>query len=129
MSHPAWEFSWGYVTVKVHVFSRYSVFFICWIVIKNISRNHSFINWFEFIVPIQPRKFPFLWIETNTPALRSRSPGGKLSGRLSLHPVFTKFCIESDANSTHLSTHSNADDRSEERRVGKECRSRWSPYH
>ena len=23
----------------------------------------------------------------------------------------------------------NADDRSEERRVGKECRSRWSPYH
>ena len=24
---------------------------------------------------------------------------------------------------------SNLDDRSEERRVGKECRSRWSPYH
>src|SRR3712207_8279171 len=24
---------------------------------------------------------------------------------------------------------SNADARSEERRVGKECRSRWSPYH
>ena len=23
----------------------------------------------------------------------------------------------------------NATDRSEERRVGKECRSRWSPYH
>ena len=23
----------------------------------------------------------------------------------------------------------NPDDRSEERRVGKECRSRWSPYH
>ena len=23
----------------------------------------------------------------------------------------------------------NIDDRSEERRVGKECRSRWSPYH
>ena len=22
-----------------------------------------------------------------------------------------------------------SDDRSEERRVGKECRSRWSPYH
>ena len=22
-----------------------------------------------------------------------------------------------------------ADERSEERRVGKECRSRWSPYH
>ena len=24
---------------------------------------------------------------------------------------------------------SNPNDRSEERRVGKECRSRWSPYH
>ena len=23
----------------------------------------------------------------------------------------------------------NPDNRSEERRVGKECRSRWSPYH
>ena len=35
-----------------------------------------------------------------------------------------------------LATHLNAEekyeayrDRSEERRVGKECRSRWSPYH
>ena len=27
----------------------------------------------------------------------------------------------------HFSTEN--DDRSEERRVGKECRSRWSPYH
>ena len=26
-------------------------------------------------------------------------------------------------------TPEDADDRSEERRVGKECRSRWSPYH
>ena len=26
-------------------------------------------------------------------------------------------------------TNESADDRSEERRVGKECRSRWSPYH
>ena len=25
--------------------------------------------------------------------------------------------------------HTMAEDRSEERRVGKECRSRWSPYH
>ena len=31
--------------------------------------------------------------------------------------------------STLIKTCSGADDRSEERRVGKECRSRWSPYH
>ena len=31
---------------------------------------------------------------------------------------------------THLKTHKKDDSsRSEERRVGKECRSRWSPYH
>src|SRR5256885_5754763 len=29
----------------------------------------------------------------------------------------------------HLRQHENGDWRSEERRVGKECRSRWSPYH
>ena len=27
------------------------------------------------------------------------------------------------------STHAQMQQRSEERRVGKECRSRWSPYH
>ena len=31
--------------------------------------------------------------------------------------------------STALYRHFRDDDRSEERRVGKECRSRWSPYH
>ena len=30
------------------------------------------------------------------------------------------------AHKVHLRLH---EDRSEERRVGKECRSRWSPYH
>src|SRR2546422_3626587 len=29
----------------------------------------------------------------------------------------------------HVNTTTAAKDRSEERRVGKECRSRWSPYH
>ena len=28
-----------------------------------------------------------------------------------------------------VATKTDADTRSEERRVGKECRSRWSPYH
>ena len=29
----------------------------------------------------------------------------------------------------HMSKHNSPYSRSEERRVGKECRSRWSPYH
>ena len=32
-------------------------------------------------------------------------------------------------NKEHISFKKNEKDRSEERRVGKECRSRWSPYH
>ena len=38
----------------------------------------------------------------------------------------------SEGNPLHIEHHillSRAIDRSEERRVGKECRSRWSPYH
>src|ERR1051326_7131025 len=31
--------------------------------------------------------------------------------------------------SDHATNGNNSTDRSEERRVGKECRSRWSPYH
>ena len=40
-------------------------------------------------------------------------------------PVFVKFGITT-GNKEYLSKN---DERSEERRVGKECRSRWSPYH
>ena len=41
--------------------------------------------------------------------------------------------VELNPNTTHPVIHLMPDqegiDRSEERRVGKECRSRWSPYH
>ena len=38
-----------------------------------------------------------------------------------LYPDYDEIIIESNKKSSQL--------RSEERRVGKECRSRWSPYH
>ena len=37
--------------------------------------------------------------------------------------------VGNPANTNALIAKANAKDRSEERRVGKECRSRWSPYH
>ena len=41
-----------------------------------------------------------------------------------------KIMIFSDKKKTgFLEYTKKMDDRSEERRVGKECRSRWSPYH
>ena len=45
---------------------------------------------------------------------------------------FLKEAVENTEKITHSSVekiHADGDDRSEERRVGKECRSRWSPYH
>ena len=44
--------------------------------------------------------------------------------------IFTGFCMEGTCGVFHLCAERAALQlRSEERRVGKECRSRWSPYH
>ena len=51
-----------------------------------------------------------------------------LSGRIANGIVFTTM-QKFEECSEPLTDRSNVDDRSEERRVGKECRSRWSPYH
>ena len=37
--------------------------------------------------------------------------------------------VDSKINFEEVGTVLEVGDRSEERRVGKECRSRWSPYH
>ena len=42
-----------------------------------------------------------------------------------LHPVIS-LCL---SHATHRNDNDISSIRSEERRVGKECRSRWSPYH
>ena len=41
------------------------------------------------------------------------------------------FSLDVRADGSHalITGTTGSDDRSEERRVGKECRSRWSPYH
>ena len=45
-------------------------------------------------------------------------------------PALVGLCeVENDTVLTHLLHRTPLLLRSEERRVGKECRSRWSPYH
>ena len=44
-------------------------------------------------------------------------------------PIFTSVTSSLDADATRRTATSASIYRSEERRVGKECRSRWSPYH
>ena len=40
-----------------------------------------------------------------------------------------RYMIECEKESSHRQSAGDLGVRSEERRVGKECRSRWSPYH
>src|SRR5574344_1792231 len=47
-----------------------------------------------------------------------------------LEQKWTKYPIlHLDLNTAKYTTANSLENRSEERRVGKECRSRWSPYH
>ena len=43
--------------------------------------------------------------------------------------IFPLTCYESDSMHVIAGCNIMYNQRSEERRVGKECRSRWSPYH
>jgi hypothetical protein len=55
-------------------------------------------------------------------------PGPVLFGRYAFGPNRLGYCGP-DESRTLLAYAAAGTDRSEERRVGKECRSRWSPYH
>ena len=55
----------------------------------------------------------------------------KLGQKIKFERIKRNISQEQLAELSNLSIHgiSNIETRSEERRVGKECRSRWSPYH
>ena len=50
-------------------------------------------------------------------------------GDLGIIPLESSKAIGKKVNDYIVGWRNEADVRSEERRVGKECRSRWSPYH
>ena len=70
---------------------------------------------------------PKLNIKEETSAKKTRSPPKKAKVEQS---VPRKKKLKTDAEKTaEKNQHLRFGKRSEERRVGKECRSRWSPYH
>src|SRR2546426_7838643 len=67
-------------------------------------------------------------LQTGDPGLRPESKRDRSPGH---DEQDTERTADARAAGKHLldEHHSRHRDRSEERRVGKECRSRWSPYH
>src|SRR2546425_1586558 len=88
--------------------------------------------------PANPANFPIAKVEI-TPSAAEVAVGGKVqlaaraidAGGQPVPSAAIEWFVASDAgkvDSTGLVT-GGYSGRSEERRVGKECRSRWSPYH
>src|SRR2546426_2896028 len=72
-------------------------------------------------LPICPKKKPFF--TRSTASATDRGPEtSSASGRWACKTGLTCNCIPNGLTTPRWQ-------RSEERRVGKECRSRWSPYH
>src|SRR3712207_9235246 len=69
------------------------------------------------------RLFPFFL----KPCLPPQEVGESRSKNYS--PSFFKLCLQPVRQFVMITSMQAAKARSEERRVGKECRSRWSPYH
>ena len=68
---------------------------------------------------LEPEDLDFLFkIENNTKFLEVSST----------QVPFSKYMLKKYLENAHQDIYE-AKQRSEERRVGKECRSRWSPYH
>ena len=56
-------------------------------------------------------------------------PASAKEERTPVGHITLNFNADVQAGDTDATISVSVEDRSEERRVGKECRSRWSPYH
>src|SRR5260221_5913113 len=83
----------------------------------------------EFFQKLSHQQSPsYLWIGCSDSRVPANQIVDLLPGELFVHRNVANLVVHTDLNC--LSTMQFAVDvRSEERRVGKECRSRWSPYH
>ena len=90
--------------------------------VYHVLSNHLFGA--EF--PVEPLDDGIVWNYRLTRALVSACCGAGLA----VSGVILQSLLRNALAEPYLlGISAGADDRSEERRVGKECRSRWSPYH
>ena len=81
------------------------------------------------------KRYRLMWMDTKyepgTVKVVAYDSNGKAVAEKEMHTAGAPYRIELSADCTSLKAEGKdlSDDRSEERRVGKECRSRWSPYH
>src|SRR2546423_9699331 len=66
---------------------------------------------------------------TGAPATFVGFPGQAFNPNYTTYHFHVDFATPANSTFTTFATPPAAGFRSEERRVGKECRSRWSPYH
>src|SRR5688572_31671348 len=77
------------------------------------------------------------WMRCNIWHIRGRDRDLLIDSGMGLRPLKAEVARLAERPVVAISSHAHFDhigcsgefDRSEERRVGKECRSRWSPYH
>ena len=83
---------------------------------------------FSFILILSPSSIASVLFNKDSLSSGSTKPKGKRVSNISFTPplLWPIHGIPIDNGSKILLPN---DSRSEERRVGKECRSRWSPYH
>src|SRR3712207_7329635 len=70
-----------------------------------------------------------IWQLAGAFAKKFRLPEGAIEAQLQLMELESKIAQPESAASDSADPDLDNGSRSEERRVGKECRSRWSPYH
>ena len=80
------------------------------------------------IVELEPKSIIYVALTGEYGSLDYNDAYARLWACVKEQKLFTKG-IETICLSYDDPKITESDDRSEERRVGKECRSRWSPYH
>ena len=94
--------------------------------VSSTNKHIQFFNVLGFKTPKYAHIAPFVKVDESTGNKRKLSKRKDPEAAVSF---YHEKGVPVEAVMIYLATVANSNFRSEERRVGKECRSRWSPYH